>query len=136
MALPGITIRFAETDDDVIAIHRFLCVVAGPTLPGPIDARDSANEVWRCANHDVAIMAMCGDLLVGTIGLTNPAYWWNTKFKFLVNRWAFAIPGSGAWRPLLKEARAIGVSSEMEVHIISEARGKVTILNRSKLRDR
>ncbi len=132
---PNLIVRYAESDDDIIAIHKFLCVVAAPTLPGPIDARDSVEGVWSCVNRDVALMAVRDEMLVGTVGLVCVPSWWNRKVKYLPNRWAFALPGSRAWRPLLKEARAIGVASDMEVHIISEARGRVTILNRSKLRN-
>lgn len=130
-----ITVRYAATDDEIIAIHRFLCVIAGPTLPGPIDAKDSVEEIWRVAHQDVALMAMRDDVLVGTMGLVCPASWWNHKVKFLANRWAFVIPGSGAWRPLMREAKAIAVGSAMELHIISEWRGKISIFNRSKNRD-
>jgi hypothetical protein len=127
-------IRYAQTDADVIAIHQFLCVVAGPSLPGAIDAKDSATEVWRIVNHDVALMAMKDDVLVGTLGLISPAFWWNTKIKFLANRWFFALPGSRAAKPLLKEARAIAAASELELHIFDENRGRLMIFNRSKKR--
>ncbi len=134
--MPGLEVRIAKTDDDTIAIHKFLCLVAGPTLPGPIDAKDSIQGVWRVVNFDVALMAMEGDVLVGTLGLCCPEFWWNSKIKFLANRWLFAVPGSRAWRPLLQEARAIGVSNDMEVHIYDEERGTLTILNKSKEREK
>lgn len=133
VASKGITVRYAESDEDVVLIHRFLCCVAGPLLPHPIDGPKSATEVWRVVTHDVALMAMRDDLLVGTMGIVNPDWWWGDA-KFLSNRWLFAIPGSGAWRPLLKEARAIARASELELVIISEDRGKVVILNKSKNR--
>jgi hypothetical protein len=129
-----IAIRYAQTDNDIINIHRFLCLIAGPSLPGQIDPRDSIHEVWRVVTDDVALIAMDGEDMVGTMGLIRPKHWWG-KVWFLANRWAFAIPGSGAWRPLLKEAKAIAVASELEFHLISEERGKVTILNRSPLRN-
>lgn len=129
-----ISIRYAETDADVIAIHEFLCVVAGPTLPGPIDHKDSATEIWRVARESVAIMAISEERLVGTIGLIRPTFWWNAKLPFLANRWAFALPGSRAWKPMLREATAIAVASGLELHVISEARGSVTIFNKSNNR--
>lgn len=109
--------------------------VAGPTLPGPINPQKSAMEVWRVASQDVALMAIKDNALVGTMGLVNPEFWWG-DLKFLVNRWFFCMPGSRAWRPLLKEAKAIAVASELELHIISEDRGTVTIFNKSKHRQR
>lgn len=130
----GLVVRYAETDADVVAIHGFLCVVAGPTLPGAIDPKDSATEVWRVVNHDVALMALREDTLVGTIGLVNPEFWWNQKIKFLANRWFFTLPGAGAGKPLLKEARAIATSSGLELHIFDENRGRLLIFNKSKNR--
>jgi len=131
--MSDILIRYAQSDDDVINTHRFLCVVAGPTLPGAIDPQKSAVEVWRVVNHDVALMAIRDDKLVGTLGLMCVTPWWGAT-QYLCNRWFFCLPGSRAWRPLLKEAKAIAVGSEMEFHLISEERGKITIFNRSPKR--
>src|SRR5437868_1757616 len=91
-AMP-VEIRYAQTDQDVIHVHQYLCVVAGPTLPGPIDPQASATEVWRCATQDVVLMAMVGDRLVGTLGLVKPPFWWNPSLGFLANRFFFVLPG-------------------------------------------
>lgn len=128
-----ITIRYAQSDYDVILLHQFLCQIAGPMLPGAIDPKDSIEEVWRVVQEEVAVMAMQDDKLVGTIGLICPKFWWG-KVWFLTNRWLFSLPGSKAWRPLLKEAKAIAVAADLECHIISEDRGKILILNKSHLR--
>lgn len=79
-------------------------------------------------------MAVRDDDLIGTIGLICPEHWWG-KSKFLANRWFFILPGSGAGRPLLREAKAIAVASDLELHIISEERGKILILNKSEYRN-
>jgi hypothetical protein len=131
-----IVIRYAESDADVIAMHGFLCVMAMPTLPAPIDPKDSATEVWRVTREDVALMAMRGDLLVGTLGLVRPNYWWNSKVGYLANRWFFTLPGQGIGKPLLKEAIGIAIASELELHIFDEAKGRLKIFNKSKNRDR
>lgn len=125
------TIRYAETDADVVLIHRFLCIVAGPQLPAKIDPKKSIEEVWRVVSDDVALMAITDSAIIGTIGLVKAEHWWG-DLGFLANRWFFAIPGSGAWRPLLREAKAIAKASELELHIISEDRGKIAIFNRTK----
>ena len=127
-------IRYAETDHDIIAIHRFLCVVMGPTLPGRIDHKDSATEVWRVVKEDVALMAIDGDALVGTIGLVRPAWWWNTKITFLANRWLACLPGTKALLPLMREARAIAKASELELHIFDENEGRLLIFNKNEKR--
>lgn len=118
----------------MVAIHGFLCVVAGPTLPGPIDAKDSATEVWRVVQESVAIMALDGDRLVGTLGLIRPKFWWNSNIAFLANRWLFALPGMGAGKAVLKEALGIAVASELELHIYDETKGRLKIFNKSKNR--
>lgn len=73
-----------------------------------------------------------GDL-VGTLGLTRIAHWWG-KVWFFANRWAFAVPKSRAWRPMLTEARTVARELDVECMIASEERGTLTILNKSKLR--
>lgn len=135
MASSDIVIRYAQTDQDVIDIHRFLCVVAGPTLPGLIDGPASATEVWRVTTVEASIMAIRGDMLVGTIGLIKCPYWWSPAFHFMANRFFFTLPGSGAGRPLLSEAIAIAEANEIELHIYDEAKGRLRIFNRSPLRD-
>lgn len=134
-ALLSIQIRYATTDDDCIAVHRFLLVVTAGTLPGHVDGKDSAVEVWRCAQHDVVLMAVNNDnLLVGTLGLIKPPFWWNTKLGFLANRFFFTIPGSRSAKPLLREAKAIAVATGVELHIFDENKGRLVIFNRSPLR--
>jgi hypothetical protein len=127
-------IRYAKTDDDVIAIHRFLCVVMGPQLPGVIEHRDSANEIWRVVNHDIAWMAIRGGMLVGTLGVVNPRFWWNSKIGFLANRWLGVLPASQCLRPLLREGIAVAKQSDLELHIYDERRGRLIIFNKSKRR--
>ncbi len=130
----SLVIRYAESDADVVAIHQFLCVIMGPLLPGPIDPKDSATEVWRVVNHDVALMALRDDRLVATIGIVRPTWWWNGKLPYLANRWLAAIPEEKALRPLMREAVAIAVASELELHIFDETKGRLIVLNKSKNR--
>ena len=130
-----LVVRYAKTDDDIIHIHQFLCIVAGLTLPGPIGPKESIEEIWRLTHEDVALMAMNGDALVGTLGLTCPAFWWNHKIRFLVNRFFFTLPGSKAARPLLKEAKAIAKASNVELHILDENRKRYLIFNKNPHRN-
>lgn len=131
---PKLSLRYAQTDDDIIAIHRFLCVVAGPTLPGPIDPAESIGEIERVVKHDCALMAIKDDRLVGSFGIIRPKCWWG-KVHFLVNRWFFALPGMGAGKLLLKEARAIAEASALELHVFDEAKERYVIFNRNPRRD-
>ena len=104
-----LVIRYAENETDVIAIHKFLCAVAGPRLLAPINIVKSLEEVIRVARDEVAIMAMRGNMLVGTMGLMKPV-WWYSDDAFLTDRWNFVIErekNDGAGLVLDAEAKAI-----------------------------
>lgn len=93
----------------MIAIHRFLMVVARPVLLCPINVEKSLLEVIRVTKEEVALMAMRGDVLVGTLGLIKPT-WWYGDGHFLTDRWNFCVDGErngGAGRLLDEEAKAI-----------------------------
>lgn len=102
-------LRYAQNDNDVIAIHRFLLVVAAPALLCPVNIEKSLIEVIRVARDEVALMAMRGDMLVGTFGLIKPT-WWYGDGEFLTDRWNFIAPPevhSGVGKLLDDEAKAI-----------------------------
>lgn len=132
--MTDITVRFAETDQDIVAIHGFLCVVAGPNLPGPIEPTKSATEVWRVVTQECALMALRDGKLVGTLGIIKPDYWWG-DVQFLVNRWFFALPGLRAGRALLREGEKIARDAGLELHILDETRARYVIFNRDRRRD-
>lgn len=135
--MSDLTVRFAEGDGDVIAIHGFLVATMMPLLPYDIDAQNSAVEVWRVVNKECALMALDGDLLVGTIGIVKAPLWWAKDRFFLANRWLSVLPDSGALRPLIHEAVSFakGLAGPddpggLELHIYDEQAGRITILNR------
>jgi hypothetical protein len=132
--MPELTLRYAASDADVVAIHAFLCHVAMPNLPAQIDAKESATEVWRLVNKECALMAMQGDILVGTLGILQAKYWWGTG-HYYVNRWFFALPRLGAGALLLREAIRIAKADGLELHIIDEAKQRYRIFNRHPRRD-
>lgn len=104
-----LVIRYAENDNDVIAIHRFLLVVGRPRMLAPVNFEKSLMEIIRVAKEEVAIMAMRGDILVGTMGLIKPI-WWYSDDAFLTERWNFVIDSEkhdGAGLVLDAEAKAI-----------------------------
>jgi nucleotide-binding universal stress UspA family protein len=103
-------IRFAVTDDDVIAIHRFLLVVAAPAMLAPVSAVKSLHEVFRVAAQEAAIMAIVDGFLVGTLGLMKVDWWYSDEGSFLTDRWHFVLPQHKHGpidKALLNEARAI-----------------------------
>jgi hypothetical protein len=128
--MTDLVLRYAETDADVVCIHGFLCITMGPMLPGPIDPTKSATEVWRVVNHEAAMMVMRQDKLIGTLGLIKPDFWWGNQ-NFLTNRWFSCLPGFGAGRLLLREADRFAKDVGLECFIYDEAKGRVTLLNKS-----
>lgn len=135
--MSDVTIRYAESDSDVVAIHAFLVVAMGPLLPFEIDPKNSSIEVWRVVNQECAIMAIRDDKLVGTVGIVRAPYWWAKDRFFLGNRWLAVLPEAGILNPLIHEAVSFakGLASTddpggLELHIWDEQKGRITIFNR------
>ena len=104
-----VAIRYAATEQDVTAIHRFLLVIAAPAMRCPVDVVKSLQEVIRVVRDEAAIMLMRGDMLVGTMGVIRPT-WWYGNGDFLTDRWHFCLPNvmnTPDAALLLDEARAI-----------------------------
>jgi GNAT superfamily N-acetyltransferase len=109
-------IRPAGSEEDAVAIHRFLCAVAPPVLHCPIDAEKSFAEVRRVVgerDYGFAYLACAGGAIVGTIGAIFVS-WWYGDDHFFTDRWFFTLPGHRWAGPrLLAEAdaiaRAVGV---------------------------
>jgi hypothetical protein len=128
----AVIIRYAETDDDVIAIHRFLLVVAEPAMRCPVDAKDSLLEIIRVAKDEVALMAIKGGMLVGTLGLIAPTWWYNTKCRFMADRWHFVLPEyrhGEVDRALMAEV--LKIASQAGLEFIDQ--GKIRERNGAKL---
>ena len=97
-------------------MHRFLLVVARPALLCPINPIKSLNEIIRVTKEEVALMAMRGDTLVGTMGLIRPV-WWYGDDAFLTDRWNFCVDGEkhgGAGQMLDNEAKAIAAAAGLK----------------------
>ena len=112
---PEVIIREAKTDQDVVAIHRFLLVVAAPYAVDGINVVKSLQEVIRVTVEGAALMAMIGDTLVGSLGLMK-VVWWHNDTAFLTDRWDFTLPeywNGPVHKALLEEAKAIAKEAEM-----------------------
>jgi hypothetical protein len=119
-------VRFAEGDDDKIAIHRFLLVVAAPHLWGSIGVEKSLLEVIRVVDEEAALMAIVDDMLVGTVGIIKPV-WWYGPDEFLTDRWNFCLPQY--YHTPVEQALM------NEVHALSEQTG-LRFINQGKIRER
>lgn len=97
-------------------MHRFLLVVAQGAMRCPVNGTKSLLEVIRVTKEEVALMAMRGDVLVGTLGIVRPT-WWYGDGDFLTDRWHFVLPQEWhgeADRLLMAEACKIADLSGLE----------------------
>lgn len=133
----AITIRYAETDDDVIAIHQFLLIVAQPQMRAPVDPIESLKEIIRVTRDEIAIMAIKGGHLVGTMGLIHVPWWYAPQCDFMVDRWHFVLPqfqNGDVNRMLENEAQYIADEAGIEFinqGKIRQRRGKLMIFPRT-----
>lgn len=129
-ATPEITVRFAETDHDAVAIHRFLLVVAGPAMRCPVNPIKSLEEVCRVIAQEAALMAIVDGFLVGTLGIIKPT-WWYGDGAFLTDRWHFVLPDhrhGAVDEALMEEAFKLADNAGLEFvdqGKIRERRGKL-----------
>lgn len=109
-------VRYAETDQDACLIHAFLLTVAKPALRCEVNFLKSLEEVARVVRHEAALMAFDGEILIGTMGLIRPS-WWYGDSVFLTDRWHFVLPdydGSPAAAALFQEAEMIARGAGLE----------------------
>jgi hypothetical protein len=111
-----IEIRYAATDEDVCNIHKFLLIVARPLMRCPVNVVKSLNEIIRVAKYEAALMVIHNGVMVGTMGLIKPE-WWYGDGEFLTERWHFVLPSfenTQAAKALMDEAKAIAALAEIE----------------------
>lgn len=100
----------------MIAMHRFLLVIAQPAMRCPVNSEKSLYEVIRVTKENVALMAMRGDMLIGTLGIMQ-ATWWYGDGEFLTDRWHFVLPEERhgeADQLLIAEACSIAQAAGLE----------------------
>lgn len=129
---PAVIVRQAETDDDVIAMHRFLMVVApqAKATRCPINAVKSLNEIIRVTRDELALMLIRDGMLIGTMGIINPI-WWYGDAGFLTDRWHFVLPefdGTAASNTLMEEAKEIARLAGLEFLHNGKARERGGVL--------
>ncbi len=100
----------------MIAIHRFLLIVAQPAMRCPVNPEKSLHEIIRVTKYEAAIMAIHNGLLVGTMGIIKPD-WWYGDGEFLTDRWHFVLP-EFMHHPIagmmMDEALSIAKSADLE----------------------
>ena len=118
-------IEYAKTDQECLDVHLFLCVVSQPHLMAPIDPEDSIKGVLDVRDNGFILTVKKDGNLVGSLGLTEMSWWFNTKMNFLTNRWFFIAPQlrhSGIGVLLENEAMVIGEELDLPVLIVSHTK--------------
>ena len=113
---PEFFIRYAENDDDIIAIHQFLLFITPPVLRCPLDPLKVLHEVIRITRDEVALMLIHKGLLVGSMGIIRPT-WWYGDGEFLADRWHFVLPqhdSTEGSQLLMDEALKLGELAGLE----------------------
>lgn len=75
----------------MVAIHQFLLVVARPAMLCPVNGIKSLQEIIRVVNEEAALMLIQNGVMVGTMGIINPVWWYGDE-GFLTDRWHFVLP--------------------------------------------
>lgn len=124
-----VEVRYASTDKDVIAIHRFLCAISGPARFCPINPLKAVNEINRVVkdnSYGYALIAEINGELVGSLGIIIPD-WWYGDTRFSTDRWFFIFPvlnHRGIATSLLAEASAMAVRCGVPLLINGKPRAK------------
>ena len=122
----------------MIAVHRFLLIVAQPAMRCPVDPVGSMEEVFRVAAQEAAIMAVLDDKLVGTLGVMKAEWWYGIKGQrtFLTDRWHFCLPQfyhTAVDRKLIAEAEMLANQADLEFvdnGKLRERNGKLLLMPR------
>lgn len=96
----------------------------------PINAIKSLNEIIRVTRDEVALMLVRNGMLIGTMGIVNPT-WWYGDAGFLTDRWHFVLPefdGTAASKMLMDEALAVAKLAGLEFLHNGKARERDGVL--------
>jgi len=84
----SILVKYAQGDQDVVEIHKFLLEVASPVLLGGVDFTKSLNEVKDIVDNHIALTAYDDTHIIGSLGLLK-TIWWYGPTDFVTDRWFF-----------------------------------------------
>jgi GNAT superfamily N-acetyltransferase len=117
----AVLIRFAQSDDDIVAIHRFMIAHAAAEMA---EAEVDALIYWRTIQDTVregaGLIAMIDGKIAGYLGLWKSRYDYSKAF-FLHDRGFYVLPahrGGAVGAALLQEARAIAQEGDLTLKII------------------
>lgn len=119
--LPFPSIRAANSDEDVIAIHAFMLAHAAAEMAeATVDAELYMETIYSTVRDGAGLMAIVEDRLVGYLGLWESRHDYSRE-TFLRDRGFFVLPeyrGGPVGRMLIQEARGIAASAGLHLKII------------------
>jgi GNAT superfamily N-acetyltransferase len=117
---PAVTIRFAQSDDDIVAIHRFMVLHAAAEMAeADVDALIYMRTIHDTVREGAGLMAMIDGAIAGCLGLWKSRYDYS-KASFLHDRGFYVLPAQrgSVGAALLQEARAIAQEGGLTLKII------------------
>ena len=116
-----VSIRIARSDDDVVAIHRFMIAHAAAEMAeADVDALIYMRTIHDTVTQGAGLIAMIGDEIAGYLGLWKSQYDY-AKASFLHDRGFYVLPrhrGGAVGAALLRDARAIADDAGLALKII------------------
>ena len=117
----AVLIRVAQSDDDIVAIHRFMIENAAAEMAeAEVDTLIYMRTVHDTVTQGAGLMAMIDSAIAGYLGLWKSQYDYS-KASFLHDRGFYVLPrhrGGAVGAALLRDARAIADEAELSLKII------------------
>ena len=115
-------IRAADSDDDIIAVHKLLMVMGNEVAREPVDPIMVMEHIVGLVRKQggAVLMAFHESELAGVLGLQERHQWW-TRSTFLADAPLYVLPeyrNTDVFPALLQEARAIGDMVKQRVVIV------------------
>jgi len=113
-------IRLAQTDDDIVAIHRFMIAHAAAEMAeAKVDALIYMQTIHDTVKEGAGLIAMIDGAIAGYLGLWKSRYDYS-KACFLHDRGFYVLPAhrGAVGAALLQEARAIAQEGGLTLKII------------------
>jgi GNAT superfamily N-acetyltransferase len=117
----AVSIRIAQADDDVVAIHRFMIThAAGEMAEAAVDTLIYWHTIHDTVTQGAGLIALIDQNIVGYLGLWKSQYDYS-KACFLHDRGFYVLPahrGGAVGAALLREAKAIADDARLTLKII------------------
>jgi hypothetical protein len=116
----AISIRIAQSDDDIVAIHRFMIAnAAGEMAEAEVDTLIYWRTIHDTVTEGAGLMAIMDGEIAGYLGLWKSQYDYS-QASFLHDRGFYVLPAhrGAVGAALLREARIIADDAHLALKII------------------